>query len=74
MRMEHLVYLACPRCGGSLSLEAGFRIEDGHVMHGSLECSSCKARYSLEQGVPRLLPDASVMSRDARKCRSPLRI
>jgi SAM-dependent methyltransferase len=62
MRMEHLVYLACPHCGGSLSLEAGSRDEDGHVIEGSLECSSCKARYPLEQGVPRLLPDASFLS------------
>jgi SAM-dependent methyltransferase len=62
MRMEHLVYLACPRCGGSLTLEASSRDHDGHVMHGSLDCSCCKARYPLDQGVPRLLPDRSVLS------------
>jgi SAM-dependent methyltransferase len=62
MRMEHLAYLACPRCGGSLSLEVSSGALDGHVMRGSLECSSCKARYPLEQGVPRLLPDPSDLS------------
>ncbi len=62
MRMEHLVYLACPGCGGTLSLEPGFRVEDGHVMEGSLQCSTCSRRYPLELGVPRLLPDPSARS------------
>jgi SAM-dependent methyltransferase len=31
-------------------------------MHGSLECSNCKASYPLERGVPRLLPSSSVLS------------
>lgn len=62
MRMEHLAYLACPRCGGSLSLEGSSGIEDGHVMRGFLDCSSCKARYPLEHGVPRLLPGPSDLS------------
>jgi uncharacterized protein YbaR (Trm112 family) len=60
--MEHLAFLACPRCGGSLSLEAAAALEDGHVMRGSLACSSCQAQYPLEQGVPRLLPDPSEVS------------
>ena len=39
MRMEHLVYLACPRCGGPLSLEEHHTVEDGHIMEGSLRCA-----------------------------------
>ncbi len=62
MRMEHLVYLACPRCGGPLRLEERATIDDGHIMEGTLECSSCRALYPVQDGVPRLLPDASVRS------------
>jgi SAM-dependent methyltransferase len=31
-------------------------------MRGTLGCSSCRASYRIEQGVPRLLPDPSVLS------------
>lgn len=49
--------LACPACGGDLELaatetEAG----SGEVISGTLGCVSCKKRYEILRGVPRLLP------------------
>jgi uncharacterized protein YbaR (Trm112 family) len=62
MRLEHLVYLACPRCGGALGLDEQYTCDDGHVMEGSLQCESCSTGYPVQQGVPRLLPDAAARS------------
>ncbi len=62
MRIEHLVYLACPRCGGALAIEEPYTLEDGHVMEGSLRCQRCTNRYPVRLGVPRLLPDPSARS------------
>ena len=62
MRMEHLVYLACPRCGGPLSLEERHLVDDGHIIDGSLSCASCSTRYPVQNGVPRLLPGSSARS------------
>jgi SAM-dependent methyltransferase len=62
MRMEHLVYLACPRCGGRLGLDEPYTIDDAHVIEGSLRCEGCSTPYPVHQGVPRLLPDPSARS------------
>jgi uncharacterized protein YbaR (Trm112 family) len=60
--MEHLAYLACPRCGGPLGLQEQHALDDGHIMQGSLRCQSCSTRYPVDNGVPRLLPDPTVRS------------
>ncbi len=67
MRLEHLEFLACPRCVESLRLESSDADADGHLMEGTLTCRGCSTRYPLERGVPRLLPDPSLRSplRDA---------
>ena len=62
MRMEHLVYLACPRCGGSLVLGEHPTLDDGHVMEGTLRCERCSTLFPVLQGVPRLLPELSARS------------
>jgi SAM-dependent methyltransferase len=57
MRREALDFLACPNCGGSLSLLANETPEeDGHVMAGELACSACDMRFTIREGVPVLLP------------------
>jgi SAM-dependent methyltransferase len=57
MRPEALDFLACPNCGGELSLRAdSTRGEDGHVMAGELACSLCSSLYSIREGLPVLLP------------------
>jgi SAM-dependent methyltransferase len=57
MRPEALDFIACPSCGGELSLRAGDTpADDGHVMTGELACSACASRFPIRDGVPVLLP------------------
>jgi len=57
MRREALNYLACPNCGGELSLRAeGVREEGEHVMAGQLDCRGCRTQFTIRAGVPVLLP------------------
>lgn len=62
MRPEHLDYLACPHCLGSLRLESKEVDPDGHVMEGHLTCPRCPTSYPLTRGIPRLLPGADLRS------------
>jgi len=56
MRREALNYLACPNCGGDLTLRGDVREENQHVMAGTLVCAACQAQFSIREGVPVLLP------------------
>lgn len=47
---ELLHILACPKCKGSLTLNA--------AMH-TLDCGACRLRYPLNQGIPILLLEAA---------------
>src|SRR6185295_13128723 len=51
-----LPFLACPTCGGDLSLTAGERATDGHLMTGSLRCPKCRVDFPIRGGIPRLVP------------------
>jgi SAM-dependent methyltransferase len=53
MRRELLEYVACPKCGGSLELEAP-RMAGEEIMAGHLRCAGCGATYVVVRGVPRL--------------------
>ncbi len=57
MREEHLQYLRCPRCDGSLELREAHRAANNRVEHGSLFCAACGARYVISGFVPRFVPD-----------------
>ncbi len=52
-----IAVLACPLCGGSLTVDPRETAADGHVMEGDLTCA-CGRRYAIRLGVPRLSPDA----------------
>jgi SAM-dependent methyltransferase len=56
MRREALNYLACPNCGGELTLRGDVREENQHVMAGTLACVQCQTQFSIRDGVPVLLP------------------
>lgn len=56
MRREALNYLACPNCGGELTLRDEVREEKEHVMAGTLACAECQAQFLIRDGVPDLLP------------------
>jgi SAM-dependent methyltransferase len=57
MRKNALSLLACPGCGGELSLAARVEASDGHVMEGEITCAGCKAQFPVAGGVPRLIPN-----------------
>lgn len=51
--------LACPVCKHH-PLELGINEEDGdEIISGQLRCAKCDASYSIEEGIPNLLPPAS---------------
>lgn len=54
MRTALLSYLACPQCQGDLAL-AGEMSEE--IEEGELACAGCQARFPIENGIPRLLPN-----------------
>lgn len=56
MRREALNYLACPNCGGELTLRDEERHDKDHVMAGTLACVQCQSQFSIRDGVPILLP------------------
>lgn len=52
MRERLLHYLACPHCGGDLSLDV--IKQSGHeIMEGSLLCAGCHHKFSIRHGIPR---------------------
>ena len=70
MKRGLLSRLACPACGGELRFSAldDFPLTENHdAAGGRLACARCKAEYSIEAGVPRLVPGA--LERDAEKTR-----
>lgn len=66
MKRTALEYLACPACGGDLTLSPGAGSDDGEVMEGRLECAACDVAYPIRAGVPRFARDVgSVEARTA---------
>src|SRR5947208_8991831 len=54
-------WLACPVDGAALSLSVAEPSSGcaAAVVRGTLSCSACARRYPIEDGIPRLLPDAA---------------
>jgi SAM-dependent methyltransferase len=59
IRPALLDLLACPEDGAALS---GW---DGSTDDGTLDCPACRRRFPVQDGLPRLLPDALREARDA---------
>ena len=60
MKPDLLAWLACPACGGELTLQA-FRAASpaaDDVEEGLLLCAGCRQPYPITGGIPRLLPGA----------------
>ncbi|MEP7245913.1 MAG: methyltransferase domain-containing protein [Gammaproteobacteria bacterium] len=56
MYLEHLEFLACPRCFGSLSIAKTVQGGDGALVEGALACPACATEYPVIGGVPRFVP------------------
>ncbi|MEO5510490.1 MAG: methyltransferase domain-containing protein [Longimicrobiales bacterium] len=52
MKRSLLPLLACPECGGDLTLHAGHS-HIAEIMEGSLACAACTKSYPIVRGVPR---------------------
>lgn len=55
MKRELMDILACPVCKGALELRADEENER-EVVKGSLHCRRCNERYTIDDGIPNLLP------------------
>jgi len=51
--------ICCPTCKGDLILLIK-KEENGDVISGSLTCKKCECIYSIEDGIPNLLPKQEV--------------
>lgn len=61
MRTDLLDILACPKCKGTLILDAETVAPEGapdagEVLTGTLTCSRCNEVYPISDGIPNLLP------------------
>lgn len=52
MKESLLSYLACPDCGGELSLNSTER-ENQEIISGGLRCGGCQSIFPIRSGVPR---------------------
>jgi|TARA_B100000315_G_scaffold256758_1_gene303501 uncharacterized protein YbaR (Trm112 family) len=62
MKKELLEIIACPICKGDLELQSSEE-GDEEIITGKLYCPKCSKYYSIEDGIPNLLPpgmDSSV--------------
>lgn len=66
MRPSALTWLRCPRCDGRLVVMSDQTDDDGHVMAGSLSCTSTHS-YSIIDGVPWLLTEDSDIAEDSKE-------
>lgn len=66
MRARVLDLVVCPKCGGGLGLKSDV-VDGDEIKSGTLTCKSCAARYPIEAGVPRLLPDAAAIPDEAQR-------
>ena len=52
MKESLLQYLACPACGGNLTLSAAAR-EANEIINGQLSCAGCRKNFPVSGGIPR---------------------
>ena len=55
MKNDIIDILACPNCKGDLELKVT-KQKDQDILEGSLTCSNCNEVFSIDGGIPNLLP------------------
>jgi len=55
MKKDMLDILCCPTCKSDLKLDVK-KEEKGEIITGTFSCKKCKCTYSIEDGIPDLLP------------------
>jgi uncharacterized protein YbaR (Trm112 family) len=56
MRRSLQEIVCCPVCRGDLELVVMTEDENGDVIEGLFRCAACAVDYSIEDGIPDLLP------------------
>src|SRR5574341_950792 len=64
MKRTLLDYLACPSCGGDISLDSVAEEDGLEILSGDLRCLSCAETFPIIRGVPRF---ADLQSIEAEK-------
>jgi uncharacterized protein YbaR (Trm112 family) len=55
MKKEMVDILCCPTCKGDLELKVK-KEDNGEIIEGSFTCKKCNVTYSIDDGIPNLLP------------------
>ena len=55
MKKDIIDILCCPTCKGSLELSIE-KEEKGDIIKGFFRCKKCKVDYTIDDGIPNLLP------------------
>ena len=55
MKKDLLDILCCPTCKGDLELVIE-KEEKGEIIKGKFNCKKCKTTYTIDDGIPNLLP------------------
>jgi uncharacterized protein YbaR (Trm112 family) len=55
MKKDMIDILCCPTCKGDLSLDIK-KEEHDEIIEGFFTCKKCNCTYSIEDGIPNLLP------------------
>jgi uncharacterized protein YbaR (Trm112 family) len=55
MKKDLVNLLCCPTCKGALKLIID-KEEKNEIISGNFSCEKCKCKYSIEDGIPDLLP------------------
>lgn len=55
MKKDVMDIICCPTCKGDLILLVK-KEENGDIISGSLTCKKCNYIYTIEDGIPNLLP------------------
>ncbi len=59
MKKDIMDIICCPTCKGDLMLSIK-KEENGDIIIGALTCKKCGNIYSIEDGIPNLLPKQEV--------------
>jgi uncharacterized protein YbaR (Trm112 family) len=55
MKKDMINILCCPTCKGDLDLEIK-NVTNEEIIEGNFICKKCNCKYSIENGIPNLLP------------------
>lgn len=55
MKKDMLDILCCPTCKGELKINIK-KEEKDEIIQGFFTCKQCKTKYTIEDGIPNLLP------------------